>query len=403
MNLLMLVGFAIAFLMRGGRMALFTPARWGTLHYAITLYFIAVMASLIAAPTIYDSTPFRLLSSGVLLFWLSQEIQPTKSQKLFFVHVLGGTAVVVAVLSLLQMAFPLLMNSFAEKYLLGRAAYGITIEFQRGRLLHWGALLFIFPFFYSSTLLLRWRSSIWVTLYVVLGYLSILASLVIANFRWTFLVFVITSFMYILHAKRFSLLSSRKLAYVLSLVAVATVVGLVSARLVLGYNLLDRFLLRNAHRDIQETVGRITLYSQAITAFQAYPLLGAGYGNYYSVVWPFPHMQYFSIFDQFEPIPVPIASHNEFYTVLSETGIFGFVFFLLMVYFIGKNIYLPLFRSRLTRVDTVLTLSVWISFFAIFLYVWFENIYPQNIAYILLLGGIMARWVAWSHSYERTS
>lgn len=400
MNLSAAVGFIMMLIVRGRRAVLFSPNKWRVLHYVTTLYFIAVTASLLAAEAIYDNTPFRLLVTGILVFWISQEIRPTQREKALFLHVLGSVAVLVSFLSLLQTVFPSFMNSFADKYLMGRAAYGLAIEFDRGRLLHWGALIFIFPFFYSSSLLLRWRSRVWVALYVVTGYLVILASMVVSNFRWIFLVFLVTSALYVVHGKRFHLISAQRLSYIFSLFIVAIVAGLIWARLVLGYNLVDRFLLRNAHRDITETSGRITLYSQALTAFGAYPVFGAGYGNYYAVVWPFPHLQYFAIFDQFEPIPVPIASHNEFYTVLAETGMVGFLFFLLTIYFIGKLARARLFGRFMSHTDRLLALTVWISYVAVFLYIWFENIYPQNIAYILLLGGIVTKWIDSSPTYE---
>ncbi len=398
-NAISFLGLILALVVRGRAFSLFVRSSWRPLSYVVAFYFLSVMVSLLTVPTVYDSTPLRLLFSGVILFWLTGEVRPSEKQKEIFIHVLGATAVFIACLSLAQAIFPAVMNAFAERYLLGRAAYGITIEFDRGRLLHWGALVFIFPFFYSSSLLLSWRSRIWVSLYVFIGFLSILGAMAVANFRWTFLVFAGCSLAYAIYAFRRLLVSIRKIKFVLVTAVVSLLFGLTVARVVLGYNLVDRFLLRDAHRDIQETAGRITLYSQALAVFQAYPLFGTGYGNYYAVVWPFPHMQYFSIFDQFEPLPVPIASHNEFYTVLAETGIFGLCFFLFILYLPAKQMFLYLKSGKISRIDRLFLLASGISWLSIFFYIWFENIYPQNIVYILLFGGVLTSWMGFHTKY----
>jgi len=398
-NGLAILGFVLALIVRRHSFSLFSRPFWKPFTYVVVFYFLSVLASVLAVPTIYDSTPLRLLFSGVLLFWLTGELRPTEKRKRVLIHGIGITAVGIACLSLLQVAFPFVLNAFAEKYLLGRAAYGIAIEFNRGRLLPWGALIFIFPFFYSSSLLISWRSRIWRSLYVLVGYASILGAIALANFRWTFLVFIGCSFAYGVQALRLSILSVRQVKFIGGIFIVSVLLGLIIARMVLGYNLLDRFLLRDAHRDIEETAGRITLYNQALTAFQAYPLFGTGYGNYYSVVWPFPHMQYFSIFDQFNALPIPIASHNEFYTVMAETGIFGLCFFLFLLYIPAKHIFLCLRSHSMSRLDTLFVLAAGTSWVTIFSYIWFENMYPQNIVYILLMGGLLINWIHLPRTY----
>lgn len=393
MSALAIAALVITVLVKGRRVVFLDKRRWEAMHYAVTAYAIAVLLSLLFTQTIQDSTPVRLLFSGVVMFWLSQEIQPTERHKVIFIHILGGVALSIALLSLLQVAVPGLMNSIAETYLRGRAAYGITIEFSRGRLLHWGVLVFIFPFFYSSSLLLNWKARIWTLLYVVGGYAAMLGSMIISNFRGAFLVFIGATIAYALYARRVGYITAKKVYYIAGLFFVALIFGLVIAKGVLGYNLLDRFLLQDSYRDVTETLGRITLFDQALTVFQSYPLFGAGYGNYYSVVWPFPHMQYFSIFDQFEPYPVPIAAHNEFYTVLAETGIVGFLSFLLVICLIGTRLYKLMFVSKLSDVDKLFALTLGTSYLTIATYIWFENMYPQNIAYLLLMGAIVTHWI----------
>lgn len=394
MTLVSISAFLLMVGMKGTQLSWLSRKMWTPVHYALFGYLTAVLLSLLFTKTIQDTTPLKLLLSGVAFFLITGEIRPTKREKQWFVYVIGFVAVCIATLGWLQTVFPDIMNVIAEDFLHGRNAYGITIEFNRGRLLHWGALIFVFPFFYASTLMVSWKSRFWTTMYIVYGYAAILTVMAVSNFRWLFLVFLAVSFGFGLYAQREKLISAKKLYYIGLAVAIAFVAGMIVARLVFGYNLLDRFLFRDAHRDITESLGRVTLYNQALTVFQAYPIFGAGYGNYFSVVWPFPHMQYFSIFDQFEPFPVPVAAHNEFYTVLAETGLLGFFSYLLLVYFIGKRIFILVFQTALGRLDKIFALTLGSSYTAIVLYIIFENMYPQNIAYLLIIGAIAHRWIA---------
>ena len=394
MNVFSVSAFFFAYLIKKRTMLLFSPSKWQPIHIAATGYFLAVMLSMIFAHSITDLTPFRLLFSGLILFWVIPEIDPGKAPKEMLIHAFGAVAVMIGALSCLQIFFPDVINSIADSFLRGRYAYGITIEFNRGRLLHWGALILIFPFFYSSASLLKWRSRFWTTAYVFGGYLLIVGSMIMANFRGEFLVFCLVSVAYIWYARRSRLISDRKILYLIEFFVLMAVFGLIVSKIVLGYNLLERFLLSNSYRDVTETLGRITLYDQALTVFLAAPLLGVGYGNYFSVVWPFPILQYFTYFDQILPMPVPIASHNEFYTALAETGIFGFIGFFFLFFFIGRRIVRALLAFRFsTTPDTLFSLTCAASFLSLFLYVWFENIYPQNIVYILVMGGMMTHWV----------
>lgn len=391
-------GTVISVLIKGTKLTWLNRQTWEPLHYAVFSYVVAVLLSLVFTKTIQDTTPLKLLLSGVALFLMAGEFLPTDRHKQLLIHSIGAIAVIIATLGWLQIVFPGIMNAIAEEFLHGRSAYGITIEFDRGRLLHWGALVFIFPFFYASTLLLSWRSRIWTSLYIVYGYSAMLMVVAVSNFRWLFIVFFVVSAGFFWYAYRAGFITKKKIYYIGLTIMPALLVGVIVAHFIFGYSLLDRFLLKDTHRDITETLGRVTLYNQALTVFQAYPIFGAGYGNYYSVVWPFPHMQYFSVFDQFELVPVPIAAHNEFYTVLAETGVFGFISYLLMVYLIGKRLFIHIFKTPTRTLDHILALTLGASYAAIFLYIMFENMYPQNIAFLLFIGAVSHKWIISVHT-----
>lgn len=387
-------GIILMIIFRGRNQSWLSRESWEPVHYALLGYVTAVLLSLAFTKTIQDTTPLKLLLSGVALFLMAGELRPTAKQKQIGIHCIGALAVCIATFGWLQTMFPDVMNAIAKESLRGRSAYGIAIEFNRGRLLHWGALIFIFPFFYASTLLLPWKNKFWTTLYIVYGYVAIFAVMAVSNFRWLFVVFLAVSAGYFLYGYRNKLLSAKKTYYIALSVILTFFVGVTAAHFVFGYNLLDRFLLKDAHRDVTESLGRVTLYNQALTVFQAYPLFGAGFGNYFSVVWPFPHMQYYSGFDQFEPYPVPIAAHNEFFTVLAETGAVGFLSYIFLVYFIGKRLYYLVFQSALSLSDHIFSITLAAAYAAIVLFIQFENMYPQNIAYLLFIGITSYKWIA---------
>lgn len=366
--------------------------RWHVIDVSVVFYFLVATLSLVFTETIQDVTPFRLLISGFLVYFLVQTHRLTSKEKRTFIHVLGGVAVLISAISLMQVAFPELMNAIADTYFKGRAAYGLSLEFQRGRLLHWGALIFVYPFFYSSVLLLKWRDRIWYALYALVGYISIMASMIMANFRWTFLVFALGTLLSFMLMLRVKLVNLRKLLLIGVFTVFIGVVGAFIAEMTFGYNLWDRFLLQNSHRDITETSGRILLLDQAATVFLAYPITGAGYGNYYSMVTPFPMMQLFRLLYVMKPQPIPLASHNEFFTVLAETGILGLIGFLLIGYFTAIQMYV-LIRTRVLSLENrLLAITFFVSFVSYGLYVLFENMFPQNIIYILLIAGAAGGW-----------
>jgi len=385
------LAMSLSFLVHGSRQQWIRFQSWGPLDFAVVWYTTACLLSLLFTKTIQDTTPLKLLLSGVALYFVAQNIPSSPRRMTWIIHILGVVSVGIATLGLLQVAIPNLMNSIADLYLHGRESYGISIEFNRGRLLHWGVLVFIFPFFYASAILIPWRKRFWTTLYVVYGYVAILGALIVANFRWAFIVYTLGTilFMWIMHI--WKQLSWERIRAISLTTAFIGVIGITIARAAFGYNLIDRFLFRDSHRDFTESLGRITLFDQALTVFEAFPLVGAGFGNYYSVVWPFPHQRYFSIFDQIEVFPVPIASHNEILTVLAETGIMGLLGYLLMIYLIGKQLLCRIVHER-SLVGRLFYFTIGVSYISIFIYVIFENMYPQNIVYILIMGSIAAHW-----------
>lgn len=394
MNVVAALAFVICLFVKGRRAAFFSFQRWGLLQYGAIGYLLAVSASMIVATRLDDFTPFRLLIVGIVVLFLIPEIRPSEQKKRIFIHTFAFLSFVFALLSILQAVFPNVMNSVADRLLPGRYAYGISIEFNRGRLLHWGALTFIFPFFYASMYLFGRNDRIWKTIYVFGGFVIHIGAIVMSNFRGEFMIFTLVTVFFLFISLRRGYISWRNIWYLVLLSVLTGIAALIYAKAVLGYSLLERFIFSNPYRDVTDTLGRITLFNQALTVFLSSPIVGVGYGNYFSAVWPFTTLQYFSVFDSTLAVPLSIASHNEFYTSLAETGVFGFMGLLLIIYVIGKTVFRAIvYSNHSTSTNNLLVLAVGASYSAIILYIWFENIYPQNIIYILLLGGVATHWL----------
>jgi len=97
----------------------------------IILFYCANLISLLSSPRIQDITPFRLLSSGILVYFSLRLWEPDKKQKLWIIHGLGLLTVFIASISILQGMFPSVFNSIAGRYFSGRSAYGLDVEFER--------------------------------------------------------------------------------------------------------------------------------------------------------------------------------------------------------------------------------------------------------------------------------
>jgi O-antigen ligase len=356
-------------------------------------FYLANILSLLVAERIQDSTPVRMVTSAVIAYFVVKVHVPSQKVKVAIIHALGIAVIGIATLSVLQAFLPEAMNAIAIKFFQGREAYGLAIEQGRGRIAPWGSIILIFPFYFSSLFFGRHRKNKAYLTYLFGGIIILLLAMTLSNFRWTFLVFIICT---LVQAKFFMTLkffTSQQVfrAFVLSTIVLA--LGLAGAKFTLGYNLVDRFLLTNNARDVSDTLGRLLLYSQAINIFSSSPITGVGIGNYYSLVGAFQINRYFSVFDQFEVFLVPIASHNEFLTVLAETGILGFACYFFIMYFSFKTILKLLAQAkRLSVIDTVCVVTCFVSLLSFVLYTMFENIYPENIVYIFILISIIHTW-----------
>lgn len=332
--------------------------------------------------------------SGIIYF-SSQIITPSERQKKFFIHLIGFFTICVAMLSILYIMFPSFMDNIAYRYFSGKDSYGLIIDYKRGRILPWGSIIMCFPFFFSSSLLERKRN-IYYYLYTLFGFITITLCMVISNFRWIMFCYFSGTILFGKIAYSLGYIKLKFLFYVTFFLVITITAGLIGAKLAFNYNIIDRLLLSNSHRDIEETLGRLFLYKQSIDLFLSKPENGIGAGNYIYQTVPFEFHAYYTKFvDIFQVIFIPLAAHNEFLTVLAETGLFGFISFLSIIYLTFRKIILLLFYSinDLSKTNILLILALFISYISFALYVLFENIFIHNYIYLFIITSIVYTWI----------
>jgi len=107
---------------------------------------------------------------------------------------------------------------------------------------------------------------------MILGTSVIILAFIMSNFRWTFIVFFIISLLYTKVLSYFHYLSKISIIRIVVFGLVISLVGLFLAKSLFGYSLLERFLLVNKVRDVNDTLGRTMLFNQALNVFLSSPL-----------------------------------------------------------------------------------------------------------------------------------
>lgn len=129
-----------------------------------------------------------------------------------------------------------------------------------------------------------------------------------------------------------------------------------------GFNLEQRILRPKGERDLETIDMRFTYWQTALYNFKNYPLLGTG-PNTYNDVSNFPLRRYYNDNTQEYTAIVDegIGIHNVFIERLSDTGLFGFFsFVILLCYFIRKDVLAVLQKEGDDRKKYMLfSLSSW--------------------------------------------
>lgn len=192
----------------------------------------------------------------------------------------------------------------------------------------------------KSTSMLRRNLSF---LIVLMG----LMTAVISNNRIDVLIFFIHSVIY------FFLLSKRQVTYFILPFIFVISFGLFVNQTYFGFNLEQRILRPAVERDQETITMRFTYWETAISNFKNFPLFGTG-PNTYNVVSDFPLRRYYSRgVQQYTIHPDEgIGIHNLFLERLSDTGIFGFFSFSVLLCYFAQQDFISIVRlNKKNRVE----------------------------------------------------
>lgn len=149
---------------------------------------------------------------------------------------------------------------------------------------------------------------------------------IVSNHRIDLVVFYLQFLMLIL------IISKRFAVGLLCGIVLISLVGLTISAQIFNYNILERFYNPEVTRDIETINLRYTYWNTAILNFRNFPLFGTG-PNSYNEVSDFPVRRYWDNWtnEYVEKSDVGIGVHNLFIERLSDTGLFGFISFLLVL------------------------------------------------------------------------
>lgn len=360
----------------------------------VYLFFVANALSLIFSTYIFDITNFRLLVSAVVQYLAVRLFTFTKKEQQRMIWVIGAATITVSFISLFQALFKDAAVAIANKFLFGEAAYSIASDISRGRGAQWGNIILTFPFFLYLAFS-GGKRGLMAKAYVWAGAFLLPLSFVLSNFRGLTLCFFAGVGMYLFALVKKGLVSLRRVVMALSLGLAACISGILLSSFVFQYNLVDRFLLKESDRDIKFSLGRFELYEQALSAFRASPVFGIGVGNYSYTVDRIRVVSFYNIIigeGAVEEVKkASVFSHNDFLTVLAETGLFGFCFYIGILFVTLRKLSFGFYKHLSTDIF-LLRLAFFVSVCMLCLSGLFENTLPNNTVYLFFLYAAAATW-----------
>lgn len=157
------------------------------------------------------------------------------------------------------------------------------------------------------------------------------SAILLVNYRYRFLTYILGFVAVSLFTKQFAPLIRK------TTISLLIILSAIYFSLSLAYfrsTILDRFLIRNYADDQVSIDRRIVMYKQALELFIEKPILGVGLGNYkdnvqivYSRFGGRTYEPYYKILQNVYAYP-----HNWFLTVLAENGIVGFAVLMWLLY-----------------------------------------------------------------------
>ena len=200
----------------------------------------------------------------------------------------------------------------------------------------------------------------------ILGLIMSVIGIMLANNRFQ-LVALLFGFGGFFWFNREAILRHQKMVrYLIGGFILVMIFSLLLSNYFLGRNLIQRFLLTDYQRDVETITGRFYLFDQAWKMFLSSPFLGIGLRNFSfylspeTVIYTDPlwKIHEITVYPHYEP-------HNIFFQVLAETGIFGLLAYLVLIFTFFKQdwfVYKKTKGKKIRVLFLAITFSSWTYF-----------------------------------------
>lgn len=229
-------------------------------------------------------------------------------------------------------------------------------QYQRGRFFGDIFVEITIPFAFFALFIYR-ETLVKAAVVVFINLVSFLA--LVSNWRSKVLVLILGLLLSTLYYFRRSV----RVVIVLSLSLIIFLgLALIVSRNIIGTNTLDRLLLSNKE-DVQSIFSRFSYWKESINMMSSSPLTGVGLGNYFDYLPAV--LQVNNRSSRLNPAGSFIVidnPHNIFFTALANTGLLGFLsFIILTIYFLKTD-------WEINRISNSHVIPFIISFWGLFLY-----------------------------------
>lgn len=343
---------------------------WGVSTFAtsvIFFYFIGQSLSIITAKDLllfWDS--YQNVTSFISIFFLASYVTVQKKNTAFtkYIVILG------VIVTLIEFLFGIFSNAFislGKNFIQQEVLSAYITNILRDRYSLEISLEIFLPFFLFYIFQIRALKNKW-RIVLIIASLILTYNSIFSNIRsriLMLLVALIFSLVLYLRSKQpnFSRAKVRGLALVTVFIffCIFLTATYVSNSL-FSFSVVNRILLEDPNNDLGTLNSRVEKINRAEDLFKTSPIFGVGLGNYVYNSKPsnvpvlyMPHTQsQIAYFDTARDLP-----HNIFSQVLSETGLIGFIsYILLMMYFIVKD--WLLFKEKEWNILCCFAISSWI-------------------------------------------
>jgi O-antigen ligase len=317
-----LIFFLVIYLMLTGRIALFSPL----LNFCVLLFIIAILISIIFSGfTNWTLFELYLFIPNILIFYVAGKLKSEQKREL--ISIIFFAATLVSVYAIYQYfigfghLFEYIKQTFSKiclpEFLVGRRVFATFVSPNIF------ASYIVMMLFLGIGLLVsayqKRKVAPWIYIYIFMMAISLLLTKSLGGilvFFITSILFLFCIYLYILPNLGFKKMALR----IINTHAIIILFGFIlMASLFIFHRMPQSFDIKNPNNSL---IQRFYYWKASLSMFRDYPTTGVGW------------RKFGLLYEFYKPLPANIShySHNVFLQIMAETGIFGFLTFLWIVF-----------------------------------------------------------------------